>query len=62
MTDLCPFCGAYSTRSCELEDEENGVECPWLEVLEDENSALNAKIDDYVERGQFSRDSRTKGA
>jgi len=36
MTDtLCPFCGAYSPRSCELE-EETGGECPWLEILEDE--------------------------
>jgi hypothetical protein len=32
---LCPFCGAYSPRSCELE-EETGGECPWLEILEDE--------------------------
>ncbi len=31
---LCPFCGAYSPRSCELE-EETGGECPWLEILED---------------------------
>jgi hypothetical protein len=36
MTDtLCPFCGAYSPRSCELE-EETGGECPWLEIIEDE--------------------------
>ena len=27
--ELCPFCGAYSRRSCELEDE-MGV-CPWEE-------------------------------
>ena len=27
---LCPFCGAYSTRQCELEDEMNGI-CPWEE-------------------------------
>ena len=36
MTDtLCPFCGAYSPRSCELE-EDTGGECPWLKILEDE--------------------------
>lgn len=30
MTDpLCPFCGAYSRRSCELEDEAGC--CPWEE-------------------------------
>ncbi len=35
MTDtLCPFCGAYSTRSCELEDEMG--DCPWQYVLDDE--------------------------
>jgi len=27
---LCPFCGAYSTRSCELL-EETGGSCPWEE-------------------------------
>lgn len=32
---LCPFCGAASTRYCEIEDEDAGVECPWLEVLDD---------------------------
>lgn len=29
--DLCPFCGAYSTNSCELEVETGGV-CPWDEA------------------------------
>lgn len=32
---LCPFCGAYSTRQCEIEDEENGVPCPWEESQPD---------------------------
>lgn len=27
---LCPFCGAYSRRSCELEEESGGI-CPWEE-------------------------------
>ncbi len=27
---ICPFCGAYSRRSCELEEESGGV-CPWEE-------------------------------
>ena len=27
---ICPFCGAYSTRSCELEEEMDGV-CLWEE-------------------------------
>lgn len=30
---LCPFCGAYSTRSCEL-IEEAGC-CPWEEAEEE---------------------------
>ena len=25
---LCPFCGAYSPRQCELEEETEG-NCPW---------------------------------
>ncbi len=24
---ICPFCGAYSVRSCEFEGDEEG--CPW---------------------------------
>jgi hypothetical protein len=31
---LCPFCGAYSTRQCELEEETDGV-CPWEEMQEE---------------------------
>ena len=27
---LCPFCGAYSPRQCELLEESGGV-CPWEE-------------------------------
>lgn len=35
MTDnICPWCGAYSTRSCELE-EDMGV-CPWRDQQGDE--------------------------
>lgn len=34
MTDTpCPYCGAYSTRNCEFE-EEWGM-CPWDETKED---------------------------
>lgn len=32
---ICPFCGAYSTRSCELDDEAEGYGyCPWEEAEE----------------------------
>jgi len=34
--DICPFCGAYSPRSCELEEELAGAECPWKELIADE--------------------------
>lgn len=30
--ELCPFCGAYSPRQCELEEETGGV-CPWEEGM-----------------------------
>jgi hypothetical protein len=30
---LCPFCGAYSPRQCELEEESGGI-CPWEEESE----------------------------
>lgn len=31
---LCPFCGAYSPRSCDLEEETGGF-CPWEEIDDD---------------------------
>lgn len=31
---LCPFCGAYSTQSCELLEETDGA-CPWEEAEEE---------------------------
>jgi hypothetical protein len=31
---LCPFCGAYSTRQCDLEEETGGM-CPWEEMDDD---------------------------
>ena len=32
---LCPICGAYSPRSCEVLDEYDG-ECPWQWMMDDE--------------------------
>ena len=49
-TQLCPFCGAYSPKKCEIEQEDNGIGCPWLDLLEEENSNLNAAIDEHIER------------
>ena len=51
MAELCPFCGAYSRRSCELEDETGG-ECLWeldpdiLREDRDERARLTAEYDD----------------
>lgn len=33
--DICPFCGSWSIRSCDLM-EETGGECPWGLMKEDE--------------------------
>lgn len=35
---LCPVCGAYSPRQCEMREETEG-ECPW-ELMSDEEDAL----------------------
>lgn len=43
---LCPFCGAYSTRSCEL-IEDAGC-CPWEEA-EEEGISLGETLDDRDE-------------
>ena len=40
-TDICPWCGAYSKRSCELEGE-MGV-CPWEESEPDPDAATAKK-------------------
>ena len=47
MTDtprLCPFCGAYSRRACELEEETGGV-CPWEESEPDTDIAREDRIE-----------------
>lgn len=32
MSDIpCPWCGAYSPRSCEMREEMTGDICPWEE-------------------------------
>jgi len=33
--DLCPFCGACSPRSCDIEEETGGF-CPWEELGDDD--------------------------
>lgn len=47
---LCPFCGAYSPRSCELE-EEAGC-CPWEESEPDPDELR----DDRDERRRIEKE------
>ncbi len=56
---VCPFCGAYSVRSCEFEGGEEG--CPWddlnnepdldpdyLREIRDENKRLQKDDDAFL--------------
>jgi hypothetical protein len=42
---LCPFCGAYSPRQCELEEESGGI-CPWEESEPDPDDLMEARRED----------------
>lgn len=42
---LCPFCGAYSPRHCELEEETMGV-CPWEESQPDPDDLRDIRDED----------------
>ncbi len=42
---LCPFCGAYSPRQCELEEETGGV-CPWEESEPDPDELRELREED----------------
>ncbi len=52
---LCPWCGAYSPRSCEIEDEISGASCPW------EDSELDPDLlrDDRDERRRMEKEHPT---
>lgn len=50
MTDLCPWCGAHSRRSCELEEEMGS--CPW----EDSEPDPDQLRDDRDERRRLEKD------
>lgn len=58
MSDpLCPFCGAYSTRQCELEEEMPGCSCPWEDQLADEREQDPDLLrEDRDERRNLDRD------
>ncbi|AZO29294.1 hypothetical protein [Mesorhizobium sp. M1B.F.Ca.ET.045.04.1.1] len=42
---LCPFCGAYSPRQCELDEDTGGV-CAWEESQPDPDALMEARRDD----------------
>lgn len=42
---LCPFCGAYSPRQCDLEEETGGV-CPWEESEPDPDALMEQRRED----------------
>ena len=50
---ICPWCGAYSTRSCELE-EEMGM-CPWQEQ-QDAEPDPDILREDRDERRRIARE------
>lgn len=43
--ELCPFCGAYSPRQCDLEEETGGV-CPWEESQPDPDELMEQRRED----------------
>ena len=55
MGELCPFCGAYSPRSCEMDDEFSSETCPWLSALEDEPDP-DILRDDRDERRRLAKE------
>lgn len=48
---LCPWCGAYSKRSCELREEMDGI-CPWEESEPDPDELR----DDLHERQRLEKE------
>lgn len=52
MNTPCPFCGAYSPRSCEIEGVEDG--CPWDDMLNEPDPDYLRNLRD--ERKQIEKD------
>lgn len=50
---ICPFCGAYSRRSCEMEDE-TGV-CAWEDATEEPDP--DRLREDRDERSRLDREN-----
>jgi hypothetical protein len=51
---LCPFCGAYSPRQCELEEESGGI-CPWEESGPDPDDLMEQRREDRELEARFPR-------
>lgn len=51
---LCPWCGAYSKRSCEMRDEMDGV-CPWEESEPDPDDLMEQRREDRELEARFPR-------
>jgi hypothetical protein len=43
---LCPLCGAYSPRQCEMRGE-NGGECPW--EMDDEDDGQPSEHQEWLD-------------
>jgi hypothetical protein len=52
---LCPFCGAYSPRQCELEEESGGI-CPWEESEPDPDDLMEQRREDSEMEARYPRD------
>ncbi|MBZ9922733.1 hypothetical protein LB579_34325 [Mesorhizobium sp. BR1-1-7] len=42
---LCPFCGAYSPKQCDLVEESGGI-CPWEESEPDPDMLMEQRRED----------------
>ena len=52
---LCPWCGAYSPRQCDLEEETGGA-CPWVESGDYEQPDPDRLREDKQERDRLDRE------
>lgn len=57
---LCPICGAYSKRSCEMRDEMDGI-CPWEESEPDPDALMEQRREDRELEVDMMRDPRNWG-
>lgn len=51
---ICPWCGAYDTRNCELEEETGS--CPWEDSEPDPDDQRDQRIENERMSREFSDD------